>query len=550
MATHAPYTLPLLLEPLPPVSLVSPLNLRQFASELQFHPDRSKVDYVLSGIAHGFDIGFRPNFQLSSARKNKASTIVHPEVVDAYLQNEVALGRVAGPFESTPLPTLHVSSFGVIPKTGQPGKWRLILDLSSPHGLSVNDGIDPDQFSLQYIKFDDVVTMVTKLGRGALMAKFDVQSAYRNVAVLPRQRHLLGMKWRGKFYIDLALPFGLRSAPFIFNSIADLVEWILHTNYAVSDLKHYLDDYITAGPPHLPQCARNLAIASSVCKRLGLPLHPDKTEGPTTCLIVLGIELDSILQIARLPTVKLAALKQLLLEWQQKKWCTRTQLESLVGKLHHACHVVWPGRTFVRCMINLMCGFRNPDHPIRLNAACRLDLQWWIDFVEEWNGTKFFLLPGLMPLADLWVTSDAAGSIGYGAVYHQQWFNHVWLPAQRPLSIAYKEFFPVVVAAHLWGVRWANRRVCFQLDNASVVYILNSRTSRENHIMALLRSLLGVAARCNFTFEARHIPGVANPIADALSRFNWQVFRQLAPECSPVPTPIPHALLHELVPRT
>ncbi len=184
MATHAPYTLPLLLEPLPPVSLVSPLNLRQFASELQFHPDRSKVDYVLSGIAHGFDIGFRPNFQLSSARKNKASAIAHPEVVDAYLQNEVALGRVAGPFESTPLPTLHVSSFGVIPKTGQPGKWRLILDLSSPHGLSVNDGIDPDQFSLQYIKFDDVVTMVTKLGRGALMAKFDVQSAYRNVAVL------------------------------------------------------------------------------------------------------------------------------------------------------------------------------------------------------------------------------------------------------------------------------------------------------------------------------------------------------------------------------
>ncbi len=49
--------LPLLLEPLPPVSLVSLLNLGQFASELQFHPDRSKVDYVLSGIVHGFDIG-------------------------------------------------------------------------------------------------------------------------------------------------------------------------------------------------------------------------------------------------------------------------------------------------------------------------------------------------------------------------------------------------------------------------------------------------------------------------------------------------------------
>ncbi|CAB4015845.1 Hypothetical predicted protein [Paramuricea clavata] len=169
---------------------------------------------------------------LTSARKNKASATAHPKIVDTYLQNEVALGRVAGPFLSSQLPNLHVTSFGVIPKAGQPGKWRLILDLSSPHGRSVNDGIDPEQFSLQYIKFDEVVAMVTKLGWGALMAKFDVQSAYRNVAVLPSQHHLLGMKWRGKLYVDLALPFGLCSAPFIFNSIADVIEWIMHNNYA------------------------------------------------------------------------------------------------------------------------------------------------------------------------------------------------------------------------------------------------------------------------------------------------------------------------------
>jgi hypothetical protein len=227
--------------------------LHQFACELQSHPDRSKVDYVLSGIAHGFDIGFRPQFPVTSAQKNKASATAHPEIVDAYL------GWVAGPFLSSPLPNLHVSSFGMIPKAGQPGKWHLILDLSSPHGHSVNDGIDPEQFSLQYIKFDEVVAMVTKLGWGALMAKFDVQSAYRNVAVLPSQRHLLGMKWPGKLYVDLALPFGLRLAPFIFNSIADAIEWILHNNYAIADLMHYFDEHITAGPPNLPQCAHNLA---------------------------------------------------------------------------------------------------------------------------------------------------------------------------------------------------------------------------------------------------------------------------------------------------
>ena len=108
-----------------------------------------------------------------------------------------------------PFPNLQVSSFGVIPKKGQPGKWRLIVDLSSPGGASVNDGIDPAEFTLHYITVDQIIRLVSGLGKGALMAKFDVESAYRNVPVHPSDRYLLGMKWRNQYYVDLALPFGL-----------------------------------------------------------------------------------------------------------------------------------------------------------------------------------------------------------------------------------------------------------------------------------------------------------------------------------------------------
>ena len=108
---------------------------------------------------------------------------------------------------------------------------------------------------------------------------------------------------------------------------------------------------------------------------------------------------------------------------------------------------------------------------------------------------------------------------------------------------------PVVIAARLWGDQWANRRVCFQLDNYSVVHILNALTTRDHHIMVLIRSLLGVAPRYNFTFEALHVPRVNNPVADALSCFNWQVFRQLAPDSSPTPTPISEEILHQLLPN-
>ena len=243
--------------------------MEQFSWELRHHPNPQHVAFVLEGLRFGFKLGFSPSQSLKPAKRNKPSAYEHPSVIDEYLATEVSLGRVAGPFASPPVPLLHVSSFGVIPKKGQPGKWRLIVDLSSPGGASVNDGINPDEFTLHNTTVDQVIRMVSQFGQGALMAKFDVEAAYRNIAIHPSDRFLLGMKWRSKFYVDLALPFGLRSAPYIFNCVAELVEWMLVNNYKVPDLLHYLDDFITAGPPDSPQCAQNLSTALLVCDRLG-----------------------------------------------------------------------------------------------------------------------------------------------------------------------------------------------------------------------------------------------------------------------------------------
>ena len=107
------------------------------------------------------------------------------------------------------------------------GKWRLILDLSWLDGHSVNDGTDPDLCSLSYVSVDDAARTATRLDQGALLAKVDIKSAYRMVPVHPEDRLLLGMSWNGALYVNAALPFGLHSAPKIFNAVDDTVEWIL-----------------------------------------------------------------------------------------------------------------------------------------------------------------------------------------------------------------------------------------------------------------------------------------------------------------------------------
>ena len=126
------------------------------------------------------------------------------------------------------------------------------------------------------------------------------------------------------------------------------------------------------------------------------------------------------------------------------------------------------------------------------------------------------------PLPDFQVSSNASGSLGYGAIFNNQWFFGAWSALQQPLSIAYKELFPIVVAAYLWGPMWASQRVEFFCDNESVVAVLSSGTSRDLNLMVLLRYLALLAVRHSFSFTASPFRGKANPVADALSRFQFQ----------------------------
>lgn len=261
----------------------TPLQLSVWAAELCEHPDQEYVKYLLKGIAQGFRIGFDyRSCHCRSAKQNMHSASEHPEPIEAYLQKECDRGTIVGPLRQE-IAGLQVSRFGVIPKPHQPGKWRLITDLSAPAGHSVNDGISPLLCSLSYASTDDAVRRLQALGHGALLAKFDLASAYRMVPVHPHDRQLLGMRWKGQVYVDCALPFGLRSAPKIFTALADALLWMMGS-HGVREALHYLDDYLILAPRDSDKCNLALHTSLQLCKRLGVPIAPQKVEGPATKL--------------------------------------------------------------------------------------------------------------------------------------------------------------------------------------------------------------------------------------------------------------------------
>ncbi len=107
----------------------------------------------------------------------------------------------------------------------------------------------PELCSISYTSVDNAACLMKHYGMGALMAKLDLRSAYRMVPVHPRDQWLLGISWNAHMYVDRALPFGLRSAPKIFNAVADGLAWAMLCE-GISQPIHYLDDFFFCGPPN------------------------------------------------------------------------------------------------------------------------------------------------------------------------------------------------------------------------------------------------------------------------------------------------------------
>ena len=149
---------------------------------------------------------------------------------------------------------------------------------------------------------------------------------------------------------------------------------------------HYLDDYLLLGPPDSPICQRALETTLTYCQKLGVLVARHKTEGPSTSLVFLGIELDTEARVIRLPDDKLCRLQWEIKSWAGRYSCKKRTLLSLIGQLQHACHVIQPGRTFPRRMIDLSTTAKELHHRVRLNIGFRSDLYWWACFLPKWIG--------------------------------------------------------------------------------------------------------------------------------------------------------------------
>ena len=488
-----------------------------------------RAEQALRGIIHGVDIGYTGDRSTARSSRNLKSALELPHVsamIDEIIRADVTNGTKAGPFDTPPSgDAFSFSPIGAVPKGGSWEKIRVIHHLSYPFGGdSINNSISDD--ILQLGRFDHACDAIRRLGRGCFLIKLDVEAAYKQVPVKRADRALLGLQWRGKFYYELALPFGLKSSGARWELFAAALHWFFEHLLGITLVIHYVDDFLFVVPNSIIG-AQQLAAALELCSKLGVPMADKKTEGPTTSLTFLGIELDTIAMTARLSVARLAELKALLQSWMGRTTCKLVEMQSLVGKLQFACQVVRPGRAYTRRLIGqctTMAAEPRQGQQHDLTREARADIKWWRRFIEEWNGISLLYEVEWTQATKLHLSTDACGT-GYGAAFGNEWVQGNWSKSvltratrASALSMPYLELRALVIAALAWGERWGGKKIIFECDCQPVVYATRTMSSKNSDIQGLLRLLSATAAKHGFDFRTVHIAGVTNIVADALSR--------------------------------
>ena len=271
-----------------------------------------------------------------------------------------------------------------MPKDGS--KRRVVLDLSFPPGKSVNDGIPKDSyldqpFHLTLPRSADFVDLILAKGAGCYLYKKDLKRAYRQIPVDPKDYPFLGYHWNDCLYFDLVLPFGLRSATLACQRTTNAITHIFGSAF------QHIDDFggVEASYDEAFQAFSDL---EELFNNLGLQSSPAKDCLPSTRMVFLGLTYDIVQLTIEVPQDKLHTTLELIRHWLTPSPFSKSDLQSLIGKLSYICACISTGRIFMQRLLQELRQLQHKRTRFKPTSDMLSDLRWWDKFLPVYNGVS------------------------------------------------------------------------------------------------------------------------------------------------------------------
>jgi hypothetical protein len=502
------------------IPLRTQLNIAFWKSNLTHYSDNIIVDY----FEFGWPINYCEVASPSSCSHNHPTATAYPDVIQEYISTESKHGSLVGPFPCQPfLSPLTISPLHTVPKKGSNcAARRVVLDLSYPPDHSVNAGIPKSSYldealQLEYPSVDRLADLLVSCNSegGAWMLKRDLSRAYRQLRIDPFDYNKLGFKWQDEFYFDISLPFGLRSASQACQRTTNGLAYILQQNNVA--IINYVDDIAAVSNSEQEAWAAGRIIDHTILES-GLCLAAHKSVNATQVMTFLGISFNSKKMTMEVTKERLADIQAELQLWSSRRKASKTEIQSLAGKLQFIAKCCKYGRCFMSRILAALKGLKRSSHRLYLNEAFRKDVNWWRLMLPHFNAVSIIKTEPWSSPDDV-IATDACLR-GGGGTFKDRFFTFSFPMELQQLAtgISQLEALTVMVALKLWGDKLRGLRLTVLCDNSATVSVINTGRAWEPFLQACAREIVFLACKCEFELKAVHIRGVDNRLPDYLSR--------------------------------
>lgn len=489
-----------------------------------------KYPNLSNSIRLGFRAGYPPDFISSFTPPNMPSALEHPEVLDAYILEELEAGRVSGPFTKSQIELIlgpfRSCPLGLVPKAGDALKWRIVRNLSKRDrdGISVNDLLDPDLLPTTWGSAALAAELVATAPIGSQAATSDIAKAYRTIPVHPEHKRLIVFGHRDHFFVDHCLPFGLSPAAGMQGEVADAMADILiacniPTVKWVDDALHRRSPCgINADGSYL--YSYNLSDIRVLLEPLGIPWNMEKSTDFADTAKYVGFLWDFKLKRVALPDEKRVKYLRKVDEFLQRGAVTLKEVTSMVGSLSHISFIFREGRAYLPGLSRFETTFNmrrslQTRHP---PPSVLSDLRWWRDLLQQPGGSRSLTPRG--PAVDLGVWVDASTDFGIGIIVSGTWaawrLRHNWKTDGRDIGWAEAVALELALRAlHEQGLRDIDLIV--HGDNTGAIGAFARGRGRNPNTNNVLRRMHFISRECNIIIVPIYVVSEEN-LADPISR--------------------------------
>ncbi|THH14019.1 hypothetical protein EUX98_g9656, partial [Antrodiella citrinella] len=260
-----------------------------------------------------------------------------------------------------------------VDKAGAPGKYRLVQNCSykNDEGVSVNSQINSDDFPTRWGTAAQVAKIISTAPLGAQAASLDIDSAFRNIPILPAHKKFLVIQRElGEFFIDHVCPFGIASGPGIQGEPMDAVVDIIEA-HDIKPNKKWVDDLINFRFPLGVDPASGAYIYAygltdifRVTAPLGVPWHPKKITDYSHEVVYLGFLWNLETRTVSLPDTKREKYTSKLvkiLDGMPERRVSQKDLMSINGTLSHITFVYPHGLSYLTNLCTFIASYPNPS---------------------------------------------------------------------------------------------------------------------------------------------------------------------------------------------